>query len=140
VTDVGPSSGSFPLSSTYVHLGLGARAVTLPDFEWSPAYLAAYEARAAGDGAEGRLVMLGATDRSWDSWERHPAGDEVVVCVSGAFDIIQERPDGTQHRVALGAGEAMINPAGVWHTADVHEPGHALFITPGQGTEHRPRV
>ena len=26
-----------------------------------------------------------------------------------------------------------------WHTADVHEPGSALFITPGRGTEHRPR-
>jgi hypothetical protein len=27
----------------------------------------------------------------------------------------------------------------VWHTADVHEPGDALFITPGQGTENVPR-
>jgi hypothetical protein len=27
----------------------------------------------------------------------------------------------------------------VWHTADVHEPGDAVFITPGRGTENRPR-
>jgi hypothetical protein len=32
----------------------------------------------------------------------------------------------------------MINPPNVWHTARVHEPGRALFITPGRGTEHRP--
>jgi hypothetical protein len=35
--------------------------------------------------------------------------------------------------------QAMINPAGVWHTADVHEPVRFMTITPGQGTEHRPR-
>jgi hypothetical protein len=27
----------------------------------------------------------------------------------------------------------------VWHTADVHAPADALFITPGLGTEHEPR-
>jgi hypothetical protein len=36
------------------------------------------------------------------------------------------------------AGDAMINPANVWHTARVHEPGSALFVTPGEGTGHRP--
>ena len=36
-------------------------------------------------------------------------------------------------------GERVLNPPGVWHTADVHEPGDALFITPGEGTEHKPR-
>ena len=42
--------------------------------------------------------------------------------------------------MALGPGPgASINPPGVWHTADVHEPGEALFITPGRGTEHEPR-
>jgi hypothetical protein len=39
----------------------------------------------------------------------------------------------------LQPGEAMVNPRGVWHTADVHEPGKGLFVTPGRGTEHRPR-
>lgn len=32
-----------------------------------------------------------------------------------------------------------INKAGVWHTADVPSAATALFITAGQGTEHRPR-
>jgi hypothetical protein len=34
---------------------------------------------------------------------------------------------------------AVINPPGVWHTATVYEPGQALFITAGRGTETRPR-
>jgi hypothetical protein len=41
--------------------------------------------------------------------------------------------------VELRAGLAVVNPRGAWHTVDVHEPGLALFITPGRGTEHRPR-
>jgi hypothetical protein len=41
--------------------------------------------------------------------------------------------------VPLEAGQAVVNPRGVWHTVDVHEPGQALFVTPGRGTEHRPR-
>ena len=27
---------------------------------------------------------------------------------------------------------------GVWHRAIVHEPGDALFVTAGLGTEHKP--
>jgi quercetin dioxygenase-like cupin family protein len=129
---------AFDLSTTHIHLGLGARAIPVPDFQWTPEFLAGYAALAEGDGDEGRLVMTGAQTESWDSWERHPAGEEVVVLLSGRADLIQEI-DGEEHRVALHPGEAAINPPNVWHTADVHEPGTALFITPGKGTEHRPR-
>ena len=65
-------------------------------------------------------------------------GEEVVLLLSGRVDLIQ-RIDGGERRVALGPGQAVVNPPGVWHTADVHEPGDALFITPGRGTEHEPR-
>ena len=68
----------------------------------------------------------------------HPAGAEVVVLLSGRADLIQETAQGLR-RVALRPGEAVVNPAGVWHTADVHEPGAILTITCGRGTEHRPR-
>ena len=47
--------------------------------------------------------------------------------------------DGDHERVALRPYEATVNPRGVWHTADVHEPVTFMTITPGQGTEHRPR-
>jgi quercetin dioxygenase-like cupin family protein len=130
-------SGPFDLSSTYVHLGLGATATPLPDFEWSPSYLEDYERRFASDGVEGRLVVLSPQVETWDFWERHPAGEEVVVLLTGRCDLVQEL-DGTAVTTPLRPGEAIINPAGVWHRSVVHEPGTALFITPGIGTEHRP--
>lgn len=136
-TDTDPAP-PFDLATTPIHLGLGATAVPLEDFSWSAERMAAYGEMAAPDGIEGRLVTLGELAESWDSWERHPAGQEVVVVLSGRADLIQEI-DGEERRVELTAGQAVINPPGVWHTADVHEPGQALFITPGAGTEHRPR-
>ena len=128
----------FPLADSPIHLGRGATAVPLPDFSWSAEYLAAYVERFAADGDEGRLVTMGALAATWDTWERHPAGEEVVLVLSGRADLIQ-RIDGGERRIALSAGQAAVNPPGVWHTADVHEPGEALFITPGRGTEHVPR-
>ena len=97
----------------------------------------AYRKRFADDGPEGRLVCVIAQDATWDGWERHPAGEELVFLLSGHVDLVQEL-DGVDHVVELRPGEATINPANVWHTARVHEPGLALFITPGAGTEHRP--
>jgi mannose-6-phosphate isomerase-like protein (cupin superfamily) len=128
----------FDLTSTYAHLGLGARVEPLPGFAWTPDYLGSYLERTAADGAEGRLVCLIGQDESWTSWERHPAGDELVVLLSGRVDLVQEL-GGEERVVALTPGMAVINPPGVWHTADVHEPGQALFITAGRGTETRPR-
>ena len=47
--------------------------------------------------------------------------------------------DGKPAPVELGPCQAMINPADVWLTADVHEPVRFMTIMPGQATEHRPR-
>lgn len=132
------SGGGFDLSQIYAHLGLGSRIEVLRDFVWTEDYLRSYEEDHASDGDEGRLVMIGPQGATWTSWERHPAGDELVVVLSGRSDLIQE-VDGEERRLELCPGQAAINPRGVWHTADVHEPGEALFITPGRGTEHRPR-
>jgi uncharacterized cupin superfamily protein len=126
------------LSSTYLHLGLGASVTPLADFEWSEAYLTAYDARFAADGDEGRLVVLSEQASTWDVWERHPAGDEVVVLLDGLVDVVQDDGD-HEVTISLHPGEALVNPRGVWHRSIVHEPGTALFITPGKGTEHRPR-
>lgn len=122
----------FPL-----HIGLGARAVPQPEFSGMEWY-AAYAERNAADGSEGRLVSLHSFRESWTSWERHPAGDEAVICTAGEITLIQELPDGTW-KVALRAGEYAINPRGIWHTADVASHATALFITAGRDTEHRPR-
>ena len=129
--------GAFDLARTFVHLGQGSTATPLPDFEWSADHVEAYGSRFAADGKEGRLVCVIMQDATWDGWERHPAGEEVVFLISGRVDVVQEL-DGADHIVELRPGEAMVNPANVWHTARVHQPGLALFITPGVGTEHRP--
>ena len=122
----------FPL-----HLGLGARAVAQPEFTGMEWY-ASYVERNAADGNEGRLVSLYSFSESWTSWERHPVGDEAVICTAGELTLVQELPDGP-HKTTLRAGEYAINPRGVWHTADIADHATALFITAGVGTEHRPR-
>lgn len=132
---LGRMSDPFDLSTTFVHLGLGASATVLPDFEWSATALEAYDRRFAADGDDGRIVMLGTQDSDWPTWERHPAGEEVVVLLSGQVDLVQWI-DGAEHVVAMRSGEAVVNPTNVWHTARVHESGQALFITPGRGTEN----
>jgi len=125
------------LDEAIVHLGPGARATPFSDFSWTPECLTRYSETFAADGDEGRMVCMVAQREDSTSWERHPAGEEVVILLSGRVDVIQDLPEG-ERVVRLHPGEALINPAGVWHTARVHAPGMALFITPGRGTEGRP--
>jgi mannose-6-phosphate isomerase-like protein (cupin superfamily) len=127
----------FDLAETYVHLGGGSTATPLPGFTFTPDCLCDYDERFAADGNDGRLVCIIAQDRTWDAWERHPAGEELVVVLTGRIELVQEVA-GEERAVVLGPGEAIVNPAGIWHTARVHEPGQALFVTPGRGTEGRP--
>ncbi|MFC0206190.1 cupin domain-containing protein [Novosphingobium soli] len=121
-----------------VHLGLGARASAQPAFTGMEWY-ADYARRNAADGAEGRLVSLYDFTSDWDTWEMHPQGDEVVVCLAGEITLIQEGRDGSLHSETIGPGQYLINPAGVWHTANVPQAATALFITAGEGTQDRPR-
>ena len=121
-----------------LHLGLGATAIPQPPFTGMDWY-EAYGARNASDGAEGRLVTMYRFSENWDSWEMHPLGDEVVLCVSGRMTLHQEQTDGSTASTTIGAGEYAINLPGCWHTADIEGEATALFITAGLGTEHRPR-
>ena len=126
------------LSDNFIHLGLGATAVPQPPFD-GMAWYEGYGERHGGDGSEGRLVSMYDFAESWDSWEMHPLGSEVVICTAGSMTLTQEFTDGRIEQVTLAAGDYAINPPGVWHTADVSEPATAIFITAGEGTQHRPR-
>ena len=121
-----------------IHLGLGATAVPQPEFTGMDWYQG-YGERHGGDGREGRLVSMHRFTESWDSWEMHPEGEEVVLCLSGQMTLVQEMADGSAATVTIGAGEFAINPPGCWHTADIEGEATALFITAGLGTEGRPR-
>jgi mannose-6-phosphate isomerase-like protein (cupin superfamily) len=128
----------FDLAARPLHLGLGARALVQPAFDGSMGWYEAYGQRHGGDGVEGRLVAVHAFDAPWSTWEVHPHGEELVVCLAGRITLHQER-DGAVRTVVLEPLQAVVNPAGVWHTADVADRATALFITPGLGTGHRPR-
>jgi quercetin dioxygenase-like cupin family protein len=134
------SEDVFDLATYPVHLGLGAVAVKQEAFRFTgPDWYAGYGARHAADGLEGRLVSLHTFAEPWTTWEMHPSGHEVVVCITGRMTLQQELPDGSVRRCELEPGQAIINAPGVWHTADVDGPTQALFITAGTGTEVRPR-
>ncbi len=125
------------LSNAFIHLGLGATAVPQPPFDGMQWY-AGYGERNGADGAEGRLVSMHSFTESWDSWEMHPVGSEVVLCTAGSVTLVQEI-DGAETTTTLGVGDYAINDPGVWHTADVEGSATCVFITAGEGTEHRPR-
>lgn len=127
------------LAAFPIHLGLGAQAVSEPRFTGNMDWYAAYAARHAGDGAEGRLVSLHSFDEPWTMWEMHPAGSEVVLCIAGTITLHQEHADGMRQSLTLSAGQYALNPPGTWHTADASAAATALFITAGEGTQHRPR-
>jgi mannose-6-phosphate isomerase-like protein (cupin superfamily) len=128
------SDKGFDLESNYLILADGPDAQRIdvgPDF-WQ-------KIQERKDLDAGRLVGVFRYERDWDSWEVHPAGDEIVVLLSGAVDLVLDEPGG-ERIVALRDRTACIVPRGVWHTANVlGGPAEALHITRGAGTRHRPR-
>jgi quercetin dioxygenase-like cupin family protein len=119
-------------------VGIDSPAVPLPEFGFDGPAFESYIAKHCTPGAPGRLIMIQSTPTSWGAWECHTEGDEIVIVLDGKAEFIQEI-DGEQRRTAVRPGSTMINPAGVWHTADVEEPMKAIYITPCPGTQHRAR-
>jgi len=122
---------AFSLQDTFVHLkdlGQAAQLAVGPQF-WET-----IDTRS--DLQVGRLLGAFTRDKDMDHWEMHPAGDELLVALSGEFEIVLQ--DGrTDHVVALPAGRAFLVPFGIWHRLRVKTPGEVLFATPGKGTQQR---
>jgi quercetin dioxygenase-like cupin family protein len=133
----------FKLETFPVHLGPGSKILIQDEYSGTPRWYERYADRTAADGAEGRLVSVFTFTKSWDTWEMHPHGEELVLCIQGTMVLIQEI-NGKHEKNRLNAGEAIINPRGVWHTADIEdeegEEATAVFITAGLDTENRPRA
>jgi quercetin dioxygenase-like cupin family protein len=90
-----------------------------------------------GDFKGKRLISHFTFDKDWETWEMHPAGEELVCLLSGQVDLILAQ-DGVEHTVQLStSGSYVLVPRGTWHTAKVHTPSSMLFITPGEGTHNR---
>jgi quercetin dioxygenase-like cupin family protein len=72
-----------------------------------------------------------------DHWEVHPAGEEAVCCVSGAFRVHLRAagPDGADSVVRLRAGEAIVVPRGVWHRLELEEPSGVMSVGIRRGSQ-----
>lgn len=129
--------GPFQAVETYLHLGPEGTSVPLvvDDSFWPKLTSGGFDHLGPG-----RLVSTYDFSEDWESWEMHPAGEEVVVLISGALEFLLE-VDGAERKVALSQpGQFLLVPRGSWHTANVAQAAKVLFITPGDGTEHRQRT
>ena len=118
---------------TYVALAASGRAKVLAG---GAAFWSMPEQEIAAFGKDW-LISEFVCEADWPSWEMHPHADEFVYLLSGAADFLLEM-DGHVERITMRAGEAVLVPQGRWHTAKISTPGRMLFVTRGEGTEHRP--
>lgn len=87
---------------------------------------------------QGRLMSAFTFSEPWSTWECHPAGEELVMLLSGVATVVLEE-SGQERFVRLSdLGSYVLVPRNVWHTAKTTVPTTMLFLTPGAGTEHRP--
>jgi mannose-6-phosphate isomerase-like protein (cupin superfamily) len=83
------------------------------------------------------LVTTFSYDRDWPNWEKHPNGDEIVMLLDGSATMVLEI-DGHERLVELtGSCSYVVVPRGTWHTSRTRAACRMLFITAGEGTEHR---
>ena len=104
---------AFSMTAFPLHLGLGATAEVEPLFTGAMDWYEEYISRHAQDGAEGRLVSMHKFNVSWEMWEMHPHGSEVVLCTSRSMILHIEDPDGACSAVTLGLGQYAFNAPGI---------------------------
>jgi mannose-6-phosphate isomerase-like protein (cupin superfamily) len=68
-------------------------------------------------------------------WERHTAGDEIVMVVDGDTTIFFWTDDG-EESAPLRGGELVIVPRGTWHRFETSRFVKLMSVTP-QPTDHR---
>ncbi|MGB8859452.1 MAG: hypothetical protein WCC60_09360 [Ilumatobacteraceae bacterium] len=137
--DLTAVGSGIPIDTTPIHFAAGGDARVITDFTFDPSGFGSYMAAHTSPADPGRLVFIERSTEAWGSWERHPSGDELVIVIAGVARFIQEI-DGVEVMTRVTEGQAVLNPAGTWHTADVEVPFTAVYATPCPGTEHRPRT
>ena len=128
------SQSALHLSSTYLRLRPDASIEPLSADSRFWERIAAGE---LGDFHNEYLVVCHRFESDWNVWEMHPKGDEIVCLLSGSVTFIFEREHGNQAIELTESGSYVIVPKGTWHTAKTRGPCQMLFITAGEGTEHR---
>ncbi len=123
---------AFDLHETYVHFADGPDAKRI---EVTPDFWRTLDEKPELRG--GRLVTASRFTVDWPHWEMHPAGEELVMLVPGAVDLVLEEAGGAHRPLPLRGRGAVLIPRGTWHWARVHEPSEMWFVTYGEGTKHR---
>lgn len=82
------------------------------------------------------LIAIHDFSGDWPSWESHPAGDETVVLLSGCCEFVLQVDNHQQCLRLNQAGDYVVVPKGVWHTAKISQSAKLLFITPGENTQN----
>ena len=127
-------AGSFNLSSTYLRLRSD---VSVEPLRVDETFWQRISSGQLGTFHNEYLVTSNAYDSDWTFWEIHPNGDEIVCLLTGSVTFILEQ-EGKHQAIELNEiGEYVIVPKGTWHTAKVSEQSLMLFITAGEGTQHR---
>lgn len=121
------------LSTTFVHLRSGGDAERV---ELTPSFWRDSTAPGRYDRLVGIFEFSTPDDLHSSTQEVHPEGDELILLVSGAIDVVLE-DDGAERAVSLEAGQAAIVPRGVWHRLVMREPGKLLFINSRTRMESR---
>ena len=68
-------------------------------------------------------------------WERHGAGDEVVMVIEGSTTMTL-LVDGQEHQNTLGPLQMIVVPQGTWHRFDTPTGVKVMTVTP-QPTDHQ---
>ena len=128
-------SSAKAILSTYLHVQDGGNTNAIPVSEsfWADIAGGKYP-----ELDHGRLMSAFTFYEPWSMWERHPAGEELVMLLAGEATVVLEE-SGRERVVQLSApGSYVLVPPNIWHTAKTTVPTTLLFLTPGAGTEHRP--
>jgi len=67
-------------------------------------------------------------------WERHPGGDEIVMCIEGSTTLVL-LVNSEQHRISLNSGELVVVPQNCWHRFEGSSHLKVLGVTP-EPTDH----
>lgn len=128
---------SYSAVETYIHLGPNGTAVPLPV---TSTFWEELASGAFSDLGPGRLVSTYNFTENWGNWEKHPSGEELVILLAGAMDLVLSM-NGQEQRTSLTTpGQFLIIPRDTWHTATIPQRALVTFVTAGEGTQHRPRT
>ncbi len=126
--------GPFDMKSAYARLRPDGSAQSLPV---DVTFWQDLTAGKFGDFHNEYLVTTQSFTLNWPLWEMHPKGDEIVVLIAGSVDFILEKKGGNKILPLREPGSWVLVPKGHWPTARVHALSLLLFITAGEGTQHR---